>query len=180
MILDGIDWWQYETFLAIRGDRAGVRVTYLEGQLEIMSPSQSHENLAKLIARLLEAYAEENGIIFEGYKSMTVRNAPKLRGVEPDECYAVGAAKASPDLAVEVIWTHGGIDKLDVYRGLGVREVWIWKNEELNAYELQDGAYVEIAESVVVPGLTPSFIREFLDCETQTEAVRRMRATLRK
>lgn len=180
VILDGIDWWQYETFLAIRGDRAGVRVTYLEGQLEIMSPSQSHENLAKLIARLLEAYAEENGIIFEGYKSMTVRNAPKLRGVEPDECYAVGAAKASPDLAVEVIWTHGGIDKLDVYRGLGVREVWIWKNEELNAYELQDGAYVEIAESVVVPGLTPSFIREFLDCETQTEAVRRMRATLRK
>ena len=31
VILNGIDWWQYETVLAIRGDRAGVRVTYLEG-----------------------------------------------------------------------------------------------------------------------------------------------------
>src|SRR5205085_9546442 len=81
VILNGIDWWQFETFLAIRGDRPGVRVTYLEGQLEIMSPSQSHEMLAKMIARLLEAYAEEKGLVFEGYKSMTMRNAPKLRGI---------------------------------------------------------------------------------------------------
>jgi len=177
--LDGIDWWQYETFLAIRGDRGGVRVTYLEGQLEIMSPSQSHGRLAKLIARLLEAYADEKGLVFEGYKSMTMRSAPNLRGIEPDECYAVGAAKDSPDMAVEVIWTHGGLDKLDVYRGLGVREVWIWKKEDLKAYELRGDAYVEISQSVVIPGLTPAFIAGFLDCETQTEAVRTMRATLR-
>jgi Uma2 family endonuclease len=179
VILDGIDWWQFETFLAIRGDRAGVRVTYLEGQLEIISPSQSHEMLAKMIARLLEAYADEKRLVFEGYKSMTLRNAPKLRGIEPDECYAIGAAKESPDLAVEVVWTHGEIEKLDVYRGLGVREVWIWKAEELKAYELRSGAYVEVARSTVIPGLTPSFLREFLDCETQTEAVRKMRAALR-
>ncbi|MEO8379700.1 MAG: Uma2 family endonuclease [Acidobacteriota bacterium] len=180
VILGGIDWWQYEAFLAIRGDRAGVRVTYLEGALEIMSPSQSHEMLAKLIARLLEAYADEKGLIFEGYKSMTMRNAPKLRGIEPDECYAVGAAKEFPDLAVEVIWTHGGIDKLDVYRGLGVKEVWIWKKDELKAYELRGGAYGEIAQSVVIPSLSPSFIAGFLDCETQTEAVRKLRAALRQ
>jgi len=180
VILDGIDWWQFESFLAIRGDRAGVRVTYLEGQLEIMSPSRSHEMLKKLIARLLEAYADEKGLVFEGYGSLTMRNAPKLRGIEPDECYAIGAAKESPDLAVEVIWTHGGIDKLDVYRGLGVTEVWIWKKEELKAYELRGSAYAEIAQSIVIPGLTPSFIRQFLDCETQTEAVRNLRATLRK
>lgn len=179
VILNGIDWWQFETFLAIRGDRAGVRITYLEGQLEIMSPSQSHEMLAKMIARLLEAYADEKGLVFEGYKSMTMRNAPKERGIEPDECYAVGAAKESPDLAVEVIWTHGGIDKLDVYRGLGVREVWIWSKGELKAYELRRNAYVEISESVVISGLEPSFIREFLDCETQSEGVRKMREALR-
>lgn len=180
VILNGIDWWQFEAFLAIRGDSPGVRVTYLEGQLEIMSPSQSHEMLAKLIARLLEAYADENGFVFEGYKSMTMRNAPKLRGIEPDECYAIGAPKDSPDLAVEVMWTHGGIDKLDVYLGLGVREVWIWKKDELKAYELRGGAYVEITESAVIPGLSPSFIAGFLDCETQTEAVRKMRAALRQ
>ncbi|HYC88609.1 MAG TPA: Uma2 family endonuclease [Thermoanaerobaculia bacterium] len=180
VILGGIDWWRYEAFLAIRGDRSGVRVTYLEGELEIMSPSQSHEMLSKLIARLLEAYADEKELVFEGYKSMTMRNAPTQRGIEPDECYAVGGPKGSPDLAVEVMWTHGGIDKLDVYRGLGVKEVWIWKNDELKAYELRGGAYVEISQSVVIPGLSPSFIAGFLDCETQTEAVRKLRAALRQ
>jgi Uma2 family endonuclease len=180
VILGGIDWWQFEAFLAIRGDRSRVRVTYLEGALEIMSPSQSHEMMSKLIARLLEAYADEKGFVFEGYKSMTLRNAPKLRGIEPDECYAVGAAKESPDLAVEVMWTHGGLDKLDVYRGLGVREVWIWTKDELKAYELRGGAYVEISQSVVIPALSPSFIAGFLDCETQTEAVRKLRAALRQ
>jgi Uma2 family endonuclease len=180
VILNGIDWWQFEAFLAIRGDSAGVRVTYLEGQLEIMSPSQSHEMLAKLIARLLEAYADEKGLVFEGYKSMTMRSAPRLRGIEPDECYAIDAPKDHPDLAVEVIWTSGGIDKLDVYRGLGVREVWIWSKEELKAYELRGDAYVEILQSVLIPGLTPAFIAGFLDCETQTEAVRKLRAALRQ
>jgi Uma2 family endonuclease len=180
VILGGIDWWQFEAFLAIRGDRAGVRVTYLEGELEIMSPSHTHEALKKLIARLLEAYADEPGLVFEGYGSLTMRNAPKLRGIEPDECYAVGAAKEFPDLAVEVMWTHGGIDKLDVYRGLGVREVWIWMKDEPKAYELRGGAYVEISQSVVIPALSPSFIAGFLDCETQTEAVRKLRAALRQ
>lgn len=180
VILNGIDWWQFETFLAIRGDRAGVRVTYLEGQLEIMSPSRSHEALKKLIARLLEIYALEKGLVLEGYGSLTMRNAPKLRGLEPDECYAVGAAKESPDLAVEVVWTHGGIDKLDVYRGLGVREVWIWTKDGLRAYELRDDRYVEIPQSAVIPGLAPSFIARFLEYETQTEAVLALIDALRK
>ena len=179
VILDGIDWWQFETFLAIRGDRAGVRVTYLEGRLEIMSPSRTHEMLKKLIARLLEAYADERDLVFEGYGSLTMRNPAELRAIEPDECYAVGAAKDFPDLAVEVIWTHGGLDKLNVYRSLGVREVWIWKKEDLRAYELRGDAYAEISESVVMPGLEPSFIREFLDCPTQTAAVRKMRRALK-
>src|SRR5438270_5026396 len=78
VILDSVDWWQFETFLANRGDRAGVRVTYLEGQLEIMRASRGHETLKTMIARLLEAYADGNGLVFEGYGSMTMRSAPKL------------------------------------------------------------------------------------------------------
>jgi len=103
VILQGVDWWQFETFLAIRGDRAGVRVTYLEGQLEITSPSRTHEMLKKLIARLLEIYAVEKGFVFEGYGSFTMRNPAELRGLEPDECYAVGPAKDSPDLATPML-----------------------------------------------------------------------------
>ena len=36
-----------------------------------------------------------------------------------------GADKQIPDIALEVVKTHGAIDKLDVYRGLAIREVWV-------------------------------------------------------
>jgi len=44
--------------------------------------------------------------------------------LEPDECYLVGDQdKSAPDLAIEVIGTSGGIDKLEIYRRLDVGEV---------------------------------------------------------
>jgi hypothetical protein len=45
------------------------------------------------------------------------------RGVEPDECYVLGdvAEPARPDLAIEVVWSSGGINELEIYRKLGVR-----------------------------------------------------------
>ena len=51
------------------------------------------------------------------------------RGVEPDECYVFGDAPdpERPDLAIEVVWTRGGIDKREIYRALGVRELWFWR-----------------------------------------------------
>ena len=117
-----VSWADFELILQIRGDRGGVRLTYLNGALELMSPSVDHEGIKTIIGRLLEAYAEERGLPFNGFGSWTLRNAPRARALEPDECYALSLGRPTrPDLAVEVIWTSGGIDKLEVYRGLGVR-----------------------------------------------------------
>ena len=55
------------------------------------------------------------------------------------------------DFAVEVIKSHGAIDKLEVYRGLGVREVWLFEDGEFRILELQGAAYVPIAKSAVLP-----------------------------
>jgi Uma2 family endonuclease len=173
-----IDWWQYETMLAIRGDRAGPRLTYLEGQLEIMSPSRTHEWTRTMLARLLETYAGATGMVLEGYGSMTMRHPPAARGIEPDECYAIGAAKESPDLAIEVVWTHGGIDKLEVYRKLGVREVWIWEEGRLGVHALRGERYQSIASSELLPELDLALIERCLARETQTEAVAMLRAAL--
>ena len=129
--LHDIDWEGYESFLTLRGEQGGTRVTYLDGELELMSPSINHELLKKTLARLLETYAEERGIELNGYGSWTVKSAGTKRGVEADECYVVGLRDAPPeipDIAIEVVWTSGGIDKLEVYRGLGVPEVWFWRN----------------------------------------------------
>jgi Uma2 family endonuclease len=173
VFLHGVPWAQYEALLATRGDDAGPRMTYLEGELELMSPSRSHETIKKLFARLLEAWALATGEVLDGYGSMTLKSRPKARGVEPDECYAIGEPKEHPDLAIEVVWTSGGIDKLEVYRGLGVREVWIHREGKLELYSLRRGAYVRITKSIVLPSLDLDELVGYLDASDQTAAVRK-------
>jgi Uma2 family endonuclease len=180
VILHGMGWWQFEAMLAIRGDQAGVRLAYLEGALEIMSPSTTHEIIKTMIARLLEAYAEERGILFNGYGSLTMKNAPKERGAEPDECYVVGSKKADPDLVIEVIWTSGGLDKRRLYAGLGVRELWEWRRGKITVYGLRDGAYLALERSELLPDLDLDLLTSFLETDDQTASVRAFRAALRQ
>lgn len=178
--LDDVSWSDVELILQIRGDRAGVRVTYLNGVLELMTPSVDHESIKKTIARLLEAYAEEKGHSFNGFGSWTLKNARRARALEPDECYSLTLRRpTSPDLAIEVVWTSGGIDKLDVYRGLGVREVWFWREGAIEVSALDTVQYQRRERSVVLPELDLAELARYIDPENQTDSVRRYRQALR-
>ena len=53
-----------------------------------------------------------------------------------DECYCLGELTEIPDIALEIAITSGGIDKLSVYQGLGVTEVWFLRMEILPFREL--------------------------------------------
>jgi Uma2 family endonuclease len=179
--LHGIRWENYEALLARRGESSSVRLTYLEGELELMSPSIDHETLKTRLARLLEAYAEIKDIELEGYGSWTVKQAKEQRGIEADECYGVGLKETPPkvpDIAIEVIWTSGGIDKLEVHRGLGVPEVWFWKDGALRFYTLRGTAYVPSPRSEWLPDLDPALIARFMGGLSQTQAVRAFRKAL--
>lgn len=109
--LHGVSFSEYEALLQMRGDRSVPRITYLRGELELMTPSRYHENDKTRFARLLEAWAEETGTELEGVGSWTLKNSKEERGAEPDECYTVNRVPMSdedrPDLAIEVIWTAG-------------------------------------------------------------------------
>jgi Uma2 family endonuclease len=177
--LNEVTWSDFELILQIRGDRAGVRMTYLNGVLELMTPSVDHEGIKKTIARLLEAYAEEKGIPFNGFGSWTLKNARRARALEPDECYSLSLGRpASPDLAIEVVWTSGGIDKLEVYRGLGVREVWFWREGGIEISVLTGDQYEPRERSVLLPDLDLVELARHIDPENQTESVRRYRQAL--
>ena len=181
--LHGIKWEGYESFLALRGEQGGTRVTYLNGELELMSPSINHELLKTTLGRLLEAYAEERGIELNGYGSWTVKSARDKLGVEADECYVVGLRDAEPkipDIAIEVVWTSGGIDKLEVYRGLRVPEVWFWQKVALRFFLLEKDAYLPAARSRLLPDLDPALIARCMGEPSQTQAVRTLRAALRE
>lgn len=86
----------------------------------------------------------------------------------------------APYLAIEVVWISGGIDKLAVYAGLGVREVWFWKDGRLSFHALREDGYHPIARSELLPGLEPELIGRLMDAEsTQTQTMRELRAILR-
>lgn len=181
IFLHGLSWAQYEQLLDARGESSAVRISYLDGEVELMSPSRSHEWIKTTIARLLEAWAEEVDVELNGFGSWTLKQQATESGVEPDECYVVGSRETEvPDLAIEVVWTHGGIRKLDIYARLGVREVWIWKDGALEAWELTRDGYQKIAASVVLPKVDLAMIARFAEEENQTAAVRAFRAELRQ
>jgi Uma2 family endonuclease len=177
----GVSWPQFESVLSLRGDCGDVRVTYVEGELELMSPSQQHELIKKKLARLIEAFAEERGIPLEGYGSWTIKNQLRQRGAEPDECYVVGRTEGEPErphIAIEVVHTTGGIDKLSVYRGLGVPEVWFFQQGQLALHRLEDEGYVVATQSAFLPDLDVSLIARCMKAESQTEALRQLRTAL--
>ena len=130
--LHGAIWEDFERLLVIRGEKANPRLTYLDGTLEIMSPSRTHEILESLIGRLLDAYCLEAGIRFMPVGAWTLKDRLQEAGVEPDECYVFDAEETDrPHLAIEVVWTSGGIDKLGVYRRLRIQEIWYWRKGQI-------------------------------------------------
>lgn len=78
----------WSTYLKLRDapEDRHLRMTYLQGALEIMSPGMRHEVLAVQIARLLELFCHVRGIDLYGFGSMTCRRENRARGLEPDRC----------------------------------------------------------------------------------------------
>lgn len=85
VLLHGVSWRDY-VIVREALDSPGVRMTYLEGALEIMSPSREHELAKKFVARLVETYAFSMRIPLNGHGSTTFEREAK----EPDECWVLG------------------------------------------------------------------------------------------
>ncbi len=181
IVLRDATWADYQRLLEIRGDRPVPRLTYLQGALELMTPSRPHEALKSMIGRLLEAWCIEKDIAVTPYGSWTLESKTADRGAEPDECYVIGDADDPdrPDLAIEVIWSSGGIDKLEVYAKLGVREVWIWRAGAIEMFALRDTTYATVSRSEVLPEIDLAILLRFVDVRPMTRAVAEYRAALR-
>jgi len=178
--LHGLSWVDYERLLDMRGEHSAPRISYLEGEVEIMSPSPTHEAIKSLIGRLVEVYCLEHAIPFSTFGSWTLKAEVHSRGAESDECWVFGEAGAErPHLAVEVVWTSGRIDKLDIYRKLGVAEVWYWRQGRIQLHCLRGERFVPVTASEILPGLDLELLTRFLDCPTTSKAIQSYRQALR-
>jgi Uma2 family endonuclease len=176
-----VSWADFELILHIRGDRAGIRMTYLDGVLELMSPSLDHEGIKETIGRLLELYALERDIPLSAFGSWTLKSPARAIALEPDKCYTVSAGRPTrPDLAIEVVWTSGGLAKLEAYRKLEVGEVWFWRAGAIEVHVLAGESYERRGRSVLFPDLDPAELARHIDVDDQPGAIKRYRELLQR
>lgn len=167
-IIANVTWAQYEALLLELGDSLAYRVNYLDGVLEIVAPSRRHETGKSRIGDLLLIYFLETDTEYFPTGSTTFRNAEQQVGAEPDESYCIGTDKDIPDLVIEVVVTSGGINRLERFRRLGVREVWFWQNNQFSIYHWREDAtqfkdsfgYEAIARSELLPGLDMNLLTQ--------------------
>ncbi len=171
--LHDVSWEAYEQLLAdLDAEHRRLRLTYDEGELEMMSPADPRERWKGRIGRLIELMAFELRIEVESLGATTFRKRARRKGLEPDECYYVqNVVKVrdgklldlnihpAPDLAIEVDYTNSSLPREPVYAGLGIPELWRFDGERLTVRRLgDDGRYHDARESAAFPFLP---MREF-------------------
>ncbi len=194
IVMNDISW---STYVELSEQRRGSvpRMTYDEGVLELMSPKRQHENIGRLIGRMIEAYSEEVGIEVISLASTTVRRSKLQKAFEADESYYVSHAgqllekeeldfevDPPPDLVIEVEITASAIRKMELFARMGVPEVWRHDGKKLEMFRLVAGKYQSMTSSVELPGLESSIIQETLASRTkvgETALIKQFRQKIR-
>ena len=187
-VLSRVSWAQYEALLADLGDGSAYRVHFLEGVLEISAPSRKHESGKTQIGNLLELYFLETDTEYFPMGSTILKKPERQAGGEPDESYCIGTDKEFPDLAIEVVVTSGSINRLELYRRLGVKEVWFWQKNRLFLYHQREenpaefantAGYEPIRQSEVLPNLDLDLLTRCLQIQNPLAAAKAFRQGLK-
>jgi Uma2 family endonuclease len=178
MLLDGFTWREFKAVAQLL-DRPGVRLSFLDGGLEIRTmPGRKHETVKKRIAALVEVYLEYLQLDFVPTGSMTLESEAGLVRREADESYELGQNRERPDLAIEIVVTSGGLNKLEAYKRLQIPEVWFWEKGQLSLHELQTDGYVAIQQSKLLQNLDMALLTRCINMPNHAEAVREFRQGL--
>lgn len=179
--IDRVPW---KTYVLLRDaiDEPTLKMTYCEGVLELTSPSDKRELNKKVAARLLEIYAFFVGTPLVGYGSTTFRREATARGVEPDESYRVSThakEREFPDIVLEVIETSPVLDKLFVYDGLEIPEVWLLENGKFTIFRRKaKGGYAKTRRSAYFPKLDFTLLARYVSRSDQDAALREFAARI--
>ncbi len=132
--------------------------------------SSEHEYYKRTISLLLEAYLRQKNIRFYSGGSATLGNKQITGQKEPDESYNLYEKKVIPDLLIEVIVTSGNINILEIYKRIGIPEVWFWQDGLLKIYHLQE-IYQQVENSILLPDLDIKLLIKYIDYYDQYDAV---------
>lgn len=176
IVMHDVSWETYQSLLADRGERPVPRICYDQGDLELLSPSDEHENNKKLIGYLIFSWAMELNVPLRSLGSTTFIHEVQKRGLEPDECYYIQHeplvrgklgidlnVDPPPDLVVEIDVSSRSLRKLRLYAGLGIPEVWRFDGQRLIVYELMgDRQYSVRSDSAQLPGFPTADVADWI------------------
>lgn len=173
----GLSWEQYEGLLEAFGDHR-LRHTYVEGSLEIVTPSMDHESSKSVLGDFVVGLCRVLKLPRKSIGSTTMRKKRWRRGLEPDEGFYIGPKSVQlmqarreydpdrdppPDLIVEIDITSSSDDRLEMYRRLGVGEVWRYRRQAVSFYGLlKNGRYRQMQRSRLFPFLSAADLTRFL------------------
>lgn len=178
--LQGITWEQFKAIEAQLEHNQEVRLSYLAGVMEIMSPiGGKHEYIKRTLGLLLEAYMREKGIRFYALGGFTLE-APGYASGTPDESYSIGSRKEVPDILIEIIVSSGTIKRKELYKPKKVPEVWFWKADQLRIFHLKGDEYQEVAQSRFFPDLSLPLLLRYVGYPDQYDAVEEFCTVVRR
>jgi Uma2 family endonuclease len=183
IVLRGVRWAAYRSLRdAPANDH--LRMTYLNGTLELMSPEFVHEKGADRLSLLVRAVAKAFALTYQSTGSTTFRRRRgqplKGHGGEADASFYFGAAAEQvapkkaidltvdppPDLAIEVDNTVKSRLKLSVYARLRVPEVWRYDIDAATLWfgRLRvDATYEVIERSLALPMISRDWALDVLN-----------------
>jgi Uma2 family endonuclease len=178
VVLSGVSWETYEQVLTDFLDRSRPHFAYDRGMLEIVSPTPPHEKDNVALAQLVSTVAEELEIDFLPVGSTTYRRKALRQGFEADSSFYIlnilnerfvldlaeidPTTDPPPDLVIEVGVSRSSLDKLAIYVGFGVPEVWRCERDRVSILVLEGDAYRPVPASRVLPPLTDDVLTRFL------------------
>jgi Uma2 family endonuclease len=197
--IGGVDWAGYIALLQQLGENRATRIAYTQETLEIRMPGQLHESVNRLLAAIVMTLAEEDGYECNGLGSMTIDRPNLGKAIEPDSCFYIQNAQAGqgmevnisssdlpPDLAIEVDIANRSDTKFDIYRSIGVPEIWVYQREGktphggvVNFKQLENSGYVDVDRSRTFPALTTEQLVQWIEMRrtgTDLTVIRAVRA----
>jgi Uma2 family endonuclease len=198
VVFRGVDWSFYERLVDCIPEGSNIHVDYDGRDLEAMANGPTHEDAKHSLNQLVNVIAEELSIPCKGFGETTWKRPEIPRGLESDLCYyflpeklaAVARLRGSKeisgypnlDLAIEVDISRPEVDRADIYRALGVAEIWRFDGKKLVIERLTtEGTYVAVDASGFLP-IRAEEVRRWLVDEDRTDDsdwAQRLRAEIR-
>jgi Uma2 family endonuclease len=145
-------------------------------------PGEPHQTVKERIGALFDLYLLMAGFDFTPTGSMTLESEGVAVKREADESYKLAPGRTNPDLAIEVVFTSGGINKLEIYKRLKIKEVWFWEDGVLELYHLRGEGntldYEQIKSSEEVKGIDLDLLLRCITMVNHVDAIKTFQKAL--